>query len=158
TGFGRTGARFCIDRAGVTPDIIVTAKGVASGFPISAVTMRPEIAAAFRPVQHTSTFMGNPMGCAAALASIGEIESRGLIARSTGIGDTFSSRLGEMKGRHALIGDVRGMGSMMAIELVNDRDTKEPAAAQAKRLVTDALARGVIINNLGGPYKNVIKM
>lgn len=158
TGFGRTGARFCVDHAGVTPDIIVTAKGMASGFPISAVIMRPEIAAAFRPVQHTSTFMGNPMGCAAALASMDEIESRGLIARSARLGDMFASRLNDMKDRHALIGDVRGMGSMMAIELVTDRDTKEPAAAQAKRLVADALARGVIINNLGGPYKNVIKM
>lgn len=158
TGFGRTGARFCIEHAGVTPDIIVTAKGMASGFPISAVTMRPEIAAAFRPVQHTSTFMGNPMGCAAALACIDEIESRRLIARSTELGAIFTERLEEMKSNQALIGDVRGMGSMMAIELVSDRDTKEPAATQAKRLVAEALARGVIINNLGGPYKNVIKM
>lgn len=158
TGFGRTGARFCIDHAGVTPDIIVTAKGMASGFPISAVTMRPDIAAAFRPVQHTSTFLGNPMGCAAALASIDEIEDRDLIARSTRLGEVFTSRLREMQGRHALMGDVRGMGSMMAIELVTDRHSKEPAAAVAKRLVGEALARGVIINNLGGPYKNVIKM
>lgn len=158
TGFGRTGTNFCIDQANVVPDVIVCAKGIASGFPISAVIMRPEIAAAFKPVQHTSTFMGNPMGCAAALASLEVIEELGLMKRSVDIGDRFKRALSAMSDRHRLIGDVRGIGSMMAVELVSDRDSRTPAPAEAKQLVQQALERGVIINNLGGPYKNVIKM
>lgn len=158
TGFGRTGHRFFVDSVDVVPDILVCAKGMASGFPISAAIMRPEIAQAFQPVQHTSTFMGNPMGCAAALASIDEIEERKLIQRSQKIGEHFMARLRELQRNHPLIGEVRGAGMMVAIELVQDLQSREPAASAAQRLAELALKGGVMINNVGGTYKNVVKM
>lgn len=158
TGFGRTGHRFFVDSEGVEPDLLVCAKGMASGFPISAVVMRPEVARAFKPVQHTSTFMGNPMGCAAALASIAEIEERELIDRSKRLGAYFKACLDDLRHRHEIIGDVRGEGLMVALELVLDRKEKTPAPEATKELARRALERGIIINNVGGTYGNVIKM
>jgi 4-aminobutyrate aminotransferase len=158
TAFGRTGYPFGMDYYGVTPDIMVVAKGLASGFPISAVLARPEIAAAWKPMQHSSTFVGNPVGCAAALASLAEIEDRQLVQRSREIGDCFIQAFSEMQRRHPSIGDVRGRGSMFGLELVKDRDTKEPASDFGRRVVNAALERGVMATNYGGTYQNVIKL
>jgi len=158
TGFGRTGKWFGIQNFDVTPDVITCGKGLASGFPISAMIATPEISSVWKPLQHTSTFMGNPVGCAASLASLAEIEERGLVQRSAKLGMRFEERLLEMKERHSLIGDVRGIGSMMGIEIVRDRATKEPGSEEGARIVTRAMEKGVMITNYGGTYHNVIKM
>jgi len=158
TGFGRTGKWFGIQNFGVTPDVIACGKGLASGFPISAMITTPEISSVWKPLQHTSTFMGNPVGCAASMASLAEIEERGLVQRSAKLGMRFEERLTEMKERHPLIGDVRGIGSMMGIEIVRDRATKEPGPEEGARIVTRAMEKGVMITNYGGTYHNVIKM
>ncbi len=158
TGFGRLGRWFGILHYDVVPDIIACGKGLASGFPISAMLTTPEISSVWKPLQHTSTFMGNPIGCAAALASLAEIEEKGLVQRSAEIGVKFRERLLDIQKRHRLIGDVRGVGSMMGIEVVRDRDTREPGSAEGARVVQKALQKGVMITNYGGSYHNVIKM
>ncbi|MDQ3928129.1 MAG: aspartate aminotransferase family protein, partial [Chloroflexota bacterium] len=120
TGFGRTGAMFAVEHYGVEPDIIVTAKGIANGFPLGAFTTRDEIAAAFRPGDHLSTFGGNPVSCAAALANIEYIEREGLSQKAARDGEYVMSRLRDMQGQFPIIGEVRGMGLMIGVELVAD--------------------------------------
>lgn len=158
TGFGRTGKWFGMLNYGVMPDIVACGKGLASGFPISAMISTPQLSAVWQPLQHTSTFMGNPVGCAAALASLAEIEERGLVEHSAQIGVHFRERLLDMKERHPLIGDVRGMGSMQGIEIVKDRATREPGPKEGARVVALAQEKGVMITNYGGTFHNVIKM
>jgi 4-aminobutyrate aminotransferase len=158
TGFGRTGRWFGMDHYDVIPDILAVGKGLASGFPISATIMTAEIAAAWQPMQHTSTFLGNPVGCAAALASLAEIEERGLVERSSELGTYFKTMLLDLQSRHPLIGEVRGLGMMVGLELVKDRTTRTPATKEGARVVDAALRRGVIATNYGGSYHNVIKM
>jgi len=158
TGFGRTGRWFGVENFGVVPDMIACGKGLASGFPISAMITTPEISSVWKPLQHSSTFMGNPVGCAASMASLAEIEERGLLARSQEIGARSMTRLRAMKAEHPLIGDVRGLGSMVGIEIVRDRATKEPGSSEGVRVVNHALAKGLMITNYGGTYHNVIKM
>lgn len=158
TGFGRTGELFAMNRSGVVPDILVCGKGMASGYPISAVITTPEIARSWRAYQQSTTFLGNPVASAAALASIAEVEERGLVERSRSEGAYFKQRLQEMAPRHPLIGDVRGVGMMVAIELVKDRATKEPAPDETKEMVASLLRRGIMCTNFGGTYRNVLKM
>jgi 4-aminobutyrate aminotransferase len=129
-GFARTGKMFAVEHFGVVPDILVTAKGIAAGFPLSAFTTRPEIAAAFKPGDHLSTFGGNPVSCAAALANIEYMERENLCARAAELGDYAKSRLCELRQENSLIGDVRGLGLMIGIELVRDA-RRTPAAAEA---------------------------
>ncbi len=157
TGFGRTGRMFGVEHSGVTPDILVVGKGLASGFPVAAVVMRPELAHTWRAMQHTSTFMGNPIGCAASLASLDEIEARGLVSRSAEIGRQMMAALRAMQPHHPLMGDVRGLGSMIGIEFVRDQ-SKTPAPDAGHRVVEALLKRGVMATNYGGTYKNVLKM
>jgi 4-aminobutyrate aminotransferase len=157
-GFGRTGRLWACEHFDVVPDILVTGKGLASGFPISAMVTRREIANAWKPLQHTSTFLGNPMGCAAALASIAEIQERGLVQRSAELGTYFKERVLELAVRHETIGDVRGLGMMVAIEVVEDRETKRPGSELGRKVVDLALAKGIMATNYGGSYHNVIKM
>lgn len=160
-GFGRTGQMFGVDHFGVIPDIMTIGKGLASGFPISAVMSTSEIMDAWQPRLtesiHSSTFLGHPVGCAAALASIEEIEQKDLVSRSRKLGEIFIKKIEEIKSRHPLVGDVRGRGLMVGIEMVRDRDTKEPAPEEAAKVVNLALKQGVIINR-GGRYENVLKM
>ena len=158
TGFGRTGHWFGMDYYDVVPDIMVVGKGLASGFPISATIMSEEVADAWGPMMHTSTFLGNPVGCAAALASLAEIEERGLVQRGAELGDYFKSRLEELQQEHHLIGEVRGVGMMVGVEFVRDRATREPATEEGARVVDGLLQRGVIATNYGGSYHNVLKM
>ena len=158
TGFGRTGHWFGVDYHGVVPDIIVAGKGLASGFPISATIMSEEVADAWKPMMHTSTFLGNPVGCAASLASLAEIEEKGLVQRSAELGDYFKSRLEELQQEHHLIGEVRGVGMMVGVEFVRDRTTREPATEEGARVVEGMLQRGIIATNYGGSYHNVLKM
>ena len=158
TGFGRTGKWFACDHSDVVPDILVVAKSMASGFPVSAVITKPEIADAWGSCQHTSTFLGNPLGSAAALASISYIERHNLVQRSAEIGERMLDALEEMYPRYPIIGDVRGRGSMVGFEVVADRKTKEPNAQLAKRIRDDLYGRGVMANNVGGMYGNAFKL
>lgn len=156
TGFGRTGKMFAIEHYGVEPDILVTAKGIASGFPLAAFTTRDEIAAAFQPGDHLSTFGGNPVCCAAALANIHVIEQEDLCAKSRQDGEYIVGKLRALQKQFPLIGDVRGLGLMIGIELVAGKE-HESAAAQAEAIRDSCLKKGVLIG-VGGVYGNVIRI
>jgi 4-aminobutyrate aminotransferase/(S)-3-amino-2-methylpropionate transaminase len=155
SGFARTGKMFAIEHYGVDPDILVTAKGIADGFPLSAFTTRPEIAAAYKPGDHLSTFGGNPVCCAAALANIEFIESERLPARASESGDYAMAKLRALQERHRLIGEVRGLGLMIGVELVKD-EKLTPAAAEAEAIRDALLQKGVLVG-VGGAYGNVVR-
>lgn len=157
TGFGRTGNWFAAQTFGVIPDMIAVGKSMASGFPISAMITKPEIVEKWGSAQHSSTFVGHPVGCAAALASIAEIEEKGLVQRSKEMGAYFKDALEQIQKGHPLIGHVRGVGMMVAVELVKDRKSKTPAPQEARRVLEKCHSRGVFVNNLGGTYHNVFK-
>ena len=158
TGFGRTGgAWFGIEHSGVEPDIITMAKGIGNGAPIGATVTRDELADEFGPGLSISTFGGSPLSSAAAVASISVIEEEGLLENAAVAGAHLRQRLEEMKERFEVIGDVRGMGLMQAIELVKDRDTKEPAPDAALQLMEETKARGLLVGK-GGLYGNVMRM
>lgn len=155
SGFGRTGKLFAIEHYGVEPDILVTAKGIADGFPLSAFTTRPEIAAAYKPGDHLSTFGGNPISCAAALANIAFMEEENLPARAAESGAYAMSKLRELQKKNPLIGEVRGLGLMIGVELVKD-EKLTPAAAEAEAIRDVCLRRGMLIG-VGGTYGNVVR-
>jgi 4-aminobutyrate aminotransferase/(S)-3-amino-2-methylpropionate transaminase len=155
SGFARTGKMFAIEHYGVAPDILVTAKGIADGFPLSAFTTRPEIAAAFKPGDHLSTFGGNPVSCAAALANIQFMEKENLPARATETGNYAMGKLREMQKHNPLIGDVRGLGLMIGVELVKE-EKLTPATAEADAVRESLLQQGVLVG-VGGVYGNVIR-
>jgi len=154
-GFGRTGKMFAVEHFGIAPDILVTAKGIADGFPLSAFTTRPEIAAAFAPGDHLSTFGGNPVCCAAALANIRYMEKTDLCGHTARMGEYALSRLRELQGRYPLIGEVRGLGLMIGVELVSD-ERLTPAAAEAEAVRDRCFDAGLLVG-LGGTYGNVIR-
>jgi 4-aminobutyrate aminotransferase / (S)-3-amino-2-methylpropionate transaminase / 5-aminovalerate transaminase len=155
SGFGRTGKMFAYEHYGVDPDILVTAKGIADGFPLSAFTTSPEIAAAFKPGDHLSTFGGNPVSCAAALANIEFMQKENLPARSAETGNYAMSKLRELQKQNPLIGDVRGLGLMIGVELVKD-EKLTPATAEAEA-IRDALLKSGVLVGVGGVYGNVIR-
>jgi 4-aminobutyrate aminotransferase len=155
SGFGRTGKMFAIEHYGVEPDILVMAKGIADGFPLSAYTTRPEIADAYKPGDHLSTFGGNPVCCAASLANIAFMEKENLPARAAETGEYAIGKLRELQKTNPLIGDVRGLGLMIGIELVKDAQ-KTPAAAEAETLRDACLRRGLLIG-VGGIFGNVAR-
>ena len=157
SGFGRTGRFFAIEHHGVEPDIMTMAKGIASGFPLGAFIARNEIADSFRPGEHMSTFGGNPVSCAAALATIDVIVEEGLVERSARLGTSVLARLQGLAQEQEVIGDVRGAGLMIGLELVRDREHKEAdpaAAALVRRLCRE---RGVLVG-VGGPGGNVVRI
>ena len=156
SGFGRTGAMFAIEHYSVEPDIMVTAKGIADGFPLGAFTTSDEIAAAFRPGDHLSTFGGNPVCCAAALANIEFMQREDLPGKAREQGEYVLSRLESLKERFSVIGDVRGMGLMIGIELITD-DRLTPATAEAEAVRDHCLKEGVLIG-VGGVYGNVVRI
>jgi 4-aminobutyrate aminotransferase / (S)-3-amino-2-methylpropionate transaminase / 5-aminovalerate transaminase len=156
TGFGRTGAMFGLEHYGVEADIVVTAKGIADGFPLGAFTTRDEIAAAFKPGDHLSTFGGNPVCCAAALANIEYIQRENLPAKALQDGGYVISRLKMLQKRFPIIGEVRGLGLMIGMELVLD-ETLAPAPAQAEAIREACLRSGVLIG-VGGVYGNVVRI
>ncbi|MDQ5824661.1 MAG: aspartate aminotransferase family protein [Chloroflexota bacterium] len=156
TGFGRTGAMFALEHYGVEPDILVTAKGIADGFPLGAFTTRDEIAAAFRPGDHLSTFGGNPVSCAAALANIEFIQREGLSDKARQDGEYVMSRLRGLQEQYPIMGEVRGMGLMIGVELVSD-EALTPAVVQAEAIRAYCLQNGVLIG-VGGVYGNVVRI
>ncbi len=155
SGFARTGRMFAVEYYGVNPDILVTAKGIADGFPLSAFTTREDIASAFKVGDHLSTFGGNPVSCAAAIANIDFIERESLCGNATNLGEYARSRLSEIQQRHALIGEVRGLGLMIGIELVKD-DKRTPAPAEAMAVKDRCLNEGLIVG-LGGTFGNIVR-
>jgi len=156
TGFGRTGRMFAIEHSGVAPDLLVTSKSLGGGFPLGAVTGRTALFDALGPGSLGTTFGGNPVACAAALATIRVIERDGLLARANEIGKALHRRFTDMAGRHAVIGDVRGLGAMQAIELVKDRASKKPAPDVVQATIERACARGLLLLR-AGLYSNVIR-
>ncbi len=156
TGFGRTGAMFACEHEGVVPDLVTTAKGIAGGLPLSAVTGRAELMDAVHGGGLGGTYGGNPLACAAALASIEAIERDGLAARAQALGEQMTSRLHELAAAHPQIGDVRGRGAMVAIELVKP-GTTEPDAAEASR-ISAACHRAGVVTLTCGTYSNVLRL
>jgi len=155
SGFARTGAMFACEHDGVEPDLIVTAKGIADGLPLAAVTGRAEIMDAPHVGGLGGTYGGNPIACAAALATIETIESEGMVARAREIEAFMKERLGRMQADDDRIGDVRGRGAMIAVELVKS-GTNEPDAELTKALCAGAHAAGVIVLSCG-TYGNVLR-
>jgi 4-aminobutyrate aminotransferase/(S)-3-amino-2-methylpropionate transaminase len=157
-GMGRAGRWFAIEDEGVVPDIITTAKSLGGGLPISAVTGRAELMDSVHVGGLGGTYGGNPVAAAAALAVLDKIEREDLLAAARRTGEVVARRLGEMQARHEVIGDVRGRGAMWAMELVADRATKEPLAAETMSAISRAaLERGVIVLT-AGTYGNVIRL
>lgn len=155
TGFGRTGAWFASEHEGIVPDLIVTAKGIAGGLPLSAVTGRADIMDSANAGGLGGTYGGNPLACAAALAAIESYDEDGLIERAKEIGAILIGRLNALRTADARIGDVRGRGAMVAIELV-DPETGAPDAALTGKLAAYAAANGVLVLTCG-TYGNVIR-
>jgi 4-aminobutyrate aminotransferase/(S)-3-amino-2-methylpropionate transaminase len=156
TGMARTGRMFAIEHSGVTPDLLVTSKSLGAGYPIGAVTGRADLFDALGPGSLGSTFGGHPIACAAAIKTIEVIERDGLAARATALGARIHQRFQEMAKTHASIGDVRGVGAMQAIELVQDRATKKPAPQQVDAAIKRAGERGLLLMR-AGLYSNVIR-
>jgi 4-aminobutyrate aminotransferase len=156
SGFGRTGTLFAIDQYGVEPDIMTLAKGIADGFPLGAFIARPEIADAFTPGSHLSTFGGNPVSCAAALANIGVMEEEQLSENSAARGAQLMDALKPLENELTLVGEVRGRGLMIGLELVEDAD-KTPAVAAAKEVKVRCREAGILIG-IGGTYANVVRL
>ncbi len=148
TGFARTGDLFACDHEGVVPDLIVTAKGIAGGLPLAAVTGRAEIMDAPHAGGLGGTYGGNPLACAAALAVIETIEADGLVDRARAMGKTMTERLTALQSRDPRIGDVRGRGAMIAVELVRP-GTAEPDADLTRRIAAAAHARGLVVLTCG---------
>jgi len=158
TGFGRTGKMFGVEHhPGVDPDIMMMAKGIADGFPLGAFIAPDAIADSFHPGEHLSTFGGNPVSCAAAQANIEVLRDEGLIERSATLGAYALQELHKLQERYALIGDVRGQGLMIGVELVRDRKTKEPATREATLIREMCLEGGVLIGT-GGQDGNVLRI
>ncbi|MGC8963100.1 MAG: 4-aminobutyrate--2-oxoglutarate transaminase [Candidatus Bipolaricaulaceae bacterium] len=156
SGVGRTGKFFACEHFGVEPDLICVAKSIAAGFPLSGVIGKAEIMDALIPGAIGSTFGGNPVGCAAALAVLDIVEEEGLLARAMRLGGLIKRELTRMAEKFPVIGEVRGLGAMVGMELVKDRKTKEPAPEITKAVQQEALRRGVIFAT-AGLYGNVIR-
>jgi len=156
SGWGRTGKWFGIENFGVTPEAMSFAKGLGNGMPIGATTARPDVADAMRFLT-LSTFGGNPVTTAAAKAVLDYVEEEDLLANCATQGAYLREKLLELAEKHPLIGDVRGMGLMQALELVGDRKTKEPATEQTKRVMDAARREGLLVGK-GGLWGNVIRI
>lgn len=158
-GMARTGRMFSIEHSGVVPDLVTTAKGLAGGLPLSAVTGRAEIMDAPHPGGLGGTYAGNPLAVAAANAVLDVIEDEDLCARAAEIGRRLTGRLDEIAQRQGMecIGDVRGLGAMVAFELVADRATAAPDAALTNRIVAEAEARGLLLLTCG-TRGNVVRL
>jgi 4-aminobutyrate aminotransferase/(S)-3-amino-2-methylpropionate transaminase len=157
TGFGRTGKMFAIEHYGIEPDLVVVAKSIAAGLPLSGVLGKAEIMDAVGDSGIGGTYVGNPVAQAAGLAVLDVFEEEGLVERAGVLGEAIRSRMESWQERWAAIGDVRGLGAMLAIELVADRETKEPAADTASRIVEAAANRGLLLLK-SGIYSNCIRV
>jgi len=157
TGFGRTGTLFASERYGIEPDILVSAKSLGGGLPLAAITGRAEIMDAPEPGGLGGTFAGNPLSCEAALAVLDLFAREDLSARANELGEIFQERARKWQDRWPLIGDVRGLGAMQAIELVQSQEKREPAEEETKQIVQYCYEHGLIILTAGS-YSNVIRL
>jgi 4-aminobutyrate aminotransferase / (S)-3-amino-2-methylpropionate transaminase / 5-aminovalerate transaminase len=157
TGFGRTGRMFAIEHYGVEPDLLAVAKSIAGGLPLSGVIGKAEIMDAPPDSAIGGTYVGNPVAQAAALAVLDVFEEDGLVERAQQLGETIRARMAAWHERFEAIGDVRGLGAMLALELVRDRESKEPAADVATAVVEAAVERGLLLLK-AGIYSNCIRV
>jgi 4-aminobutyrate aminotransferase / (S)-3-amino-2-methylpropionate transaminase / 5-aminovalerate transaminase len=157
SGIGRTGKWFASDHFGIEPDLITTAKSLGGGLPLAAVTGRAEIMDTPGVGSLGGTFAGNPLSCAAALAAFETIEKEGLLARSISIGKRFEDRACAWQKKWSLIGDIRGLGGMCAIELVRDAESREPADEETKEIAQYCYEHG-LITITAGTYGNVMRI
>jgi 4-aminobutyrate aminotransferase / (S)-3-amino-2-methylpropionate transaminase / 5-aminovalerate transaminase len=157
SGFGRTGKWFACEHFGIEPDLVTTAKSLGGGMPIAAVTGRAEIMDAPGPGSLGGTYCGHPLSCAAALAAIETIEKENLLDRSAAIGERFERRARGWQQKWPIIGEVRGLGGMCAIELVRDPETREPADSETKQIAKYCYEHGLIVLT-AGTFNNVIRI
>ena len=155
TGVGRTGRFWCIEHADVRPDVLVTAKGLASGMPLSAIAASPELMARGLPGSQGGTYGGNPVACAAALATLAVIEDEGLVANAEAMGRRLMAGVRAMAERHRLVGDVRGRGLMIGVELVDQPTLDATAASAAVRAA--AVEAGMVLLPCG-PRTQVLRL
>lgn len=156
SGFGRTGRMFGCEHSGLRPDLVVLAKSMSNGFPVSAVVGRAALMDAPQPGGLGGTFGGNPVACAAGLGAIETIEEEGLLVRAEALGARTAARFGGFAARFPFVGDARGLGAMRAIEIVRDRETREPDKKRTERVIDLAATRGVLLLS-AGLYGNVIR-
>ena len=156
-GFGRTGKLFAVEHFGVEPDIMVMAKGIADGFPLSATIARAEIADSFKPGEHLSTFGGNPVSCAAGLANLEYMLREDVPGHAAQQGEHALTRLRALAERLPAIGEARGLGLMIGLELVADRETRAPDAALAREVRRYCREHGVLVG-VGGTEGNVVRI
>jgi 4-aminobutyrate aminotransferase/(S)-3-amino-2-methylpropionate transaminase len=157
TGFGRTGRWFGIEHFDVVPDLVATAKALGGGLPIGAITGRADVLEGIHVGGLGGTFGGNPVACAAALEVIDTIERDGLLERADRVGQVLRDGLEGIAEEFDLVGDVRGLGAMMAMELVDDPATKHPAKGAATRIIEECYAQGLIVLK-AGTYDNVVRL
>jgi 4-aminobutyrate aminotransferase / (S)-3-amino-2-methylpropionate transaminase / 5-aminovalerate transaminase len=157
TGFGRTGRLFACEKYGIVPDLLVSAKSLGGGMPLAAVTGRAEIMDAPGLGGLGGTFGGNPVSCAAALAVIEIMEKENLSARAELLGEKFAARAKDWQRRWPLIGEVRGLGAMQALELVRSRETREPAKAETEQIMRFCYEHGLLTIS-AGTYGNIIRV
>ncbi|MEP6573747.1 MAG: 4-aminobutyrate--2-oxoglutarate transaminase [Gemmatimonadota bacterium] len=157
TGFGRTGAMFACEHYDLVPDIMITAKSLAGGLPLAAITGRADVLEASQPGGLGGTYGGNPLACAAALAVLDVMEAEHIPERGAAIGRRISERFRSWAGRFNAIGDVRGLGAMVAIEFVTDRGTRSPNKEVTGRFISEALRRGLILLS-AGTLGNVVRI
>jgi 4-aminobutyrate aminotransferase / (S)-3-amino-2-methylpropionate transaminase / 5-aminovalerate transaminase len=157
TGFARAGAMFACERLGLDPDLVTMAKSLTGGLPMAAVTGRADIMDASAPGQLGGTFGGNPLACEAALAVLETIEKENLCARANVLGERFRKRAAKWQAKWELIGEVRGLGAMQALELVRSRATREPADEETKQVSQYCYEHGLVLLTAGS-YGNVIRL
>ena len=158
TGFGRTGTKFWgFENWGVTPDLVTMAKGIGNGAPLGALVTRPEIAKMMTNRIHFNTFGGNPISMTQGLATLEVIDSEGIQENALKVGGHLKSRLVELQERQPLIGEVRGMGLMLGVELVRNRVSKEPATSETAEVLELCKVRGLLVGK-GGIYGNVLRI
>jgi 4-aminobutyrate aminotransferase/(S)-3-amino-2-methylpropionate transaminase len=156
TGCGRTGSFLASDHFGFEPDIVLLAKALASGYPLSAVVGRREVMDAPGPSAIGGTYVGNPVACAAAIAVLQVIEEEGLFERADQVGKTIRSRWEQIADQVDEVGEIRGMGAMIGVEFVTDRQTREPNQGYLGTFVREAMSRGAITVSCG-VYHNVLR-
>ncbi len=157
TGFGRTGRMFGFEHSGIEPDLVTVAKGLANGFPMSAVIGRADLMDAPEPGGLGGTYGGNPIACAAAMAVLDVFEEEALLERAGRLADILREGLVKIRDAHDCVGDVRGLGPMLAMEIVSDRQSKEPDAALTGTILAQSRQRGLIVIRCG-THRNVVRL
>ena len=157
SGYGRTGTLFVSEQFGLEPDLLVAGKSIAAGLPLASVTGRSEIMDAPMVGGLGGTYGGNPVACEAALAVFDAIDKGDLLKRAQRLGKSIERRFRSLAERFELVGDVRGIGAMQALELVTNRETREPAKEETDAIVTDCYKRGVVLIS-AGTYGNIIRL